>query len=349
MPDIDALLRSLRQQALADSIGKLGAHQLDAHWSLAYACGQPPEPWEIFRVPTLHLMPSTDFFTGHQSEIQEALKPKATWELLRLHAVEKIALDAGLTEQECKAHGYAGKVQYYDAANKRWDSVDIPRVRWFDGRELTRETVARTKDEFRATVDARLAKMKQKAADDPNSKRLDELAAYEKYAAGQFQVNLKKFEREKKAARAWLTKQDTTRDFAKSLFTLLRETENEVRAARGIAAVGEAWVSETELLYRVRELLPGIEVIAHGQPKWLGRQHLDIWIPAHGVGIEYHGLQHFQLVEFFGGKEAFQRVQERDIRKRALCEKNGLRLLEIIYDQDIDDSTLKGLVSERSM
>lgn len=128
---------------------------------------------------------------------------------------------------------------------------------------------------------------------------------------------------------------------------MLREAENGIRAAHGIAAVGEAWVSETELLYRVREFLPGVEVIAHGQPKWLGRQHLDIWIPAHGVGIEYHGLQHFQPVEFFGGDEAFQQVQERDSRKRELCENNGVRLVEIAYDQDIDDLTLRQLVSKR--
>lgn len=113
---------------------------------------------------------------------------------------------------------------------------------------------------------------------------------------------------------------------------------------RGIAAVGEAWVSETELLYRVRELLPGVEVIAHGQPKWLGRQHLDIWVPAYNLGIEYHGLQHFQPVGFFGGEEAFRRGQERDDRKRSLCEKNGLRLVEVIYDQDIDEARLRALV-----
>ena len=342
--DIDVLLRSLRHQAVANGIDKISTAQLNAHWSLAYACEQPPEPWEVYRIPALHLMPATDFFTSHPAEIQEALKPKATWDFLRLHAVEKLAFDADMTEQECKAHAYPGKVQYYDSTTKQWASVDVPSVRWFDGRDLTRETVARTKDEFRATVDERLAKLKHKAEDDPTPKRLAELAAYEKYVADQFQVNLKKFDAEKRAARAWLAKLDATRDLGKAIFTLLRQTENEVRAARGIAAIGEAWVSETELLYRVRELLPGVEVIPHGQPKWLGRQHIDIWIPAHRVGIEYHGLQHFQLVEFFGGEEAFRRGQERDSRKRSLCEKNGLRLVEITYDHDIDEATLRALV-----
>ena len=66
---VETLLHSLRQQALAQGTEKLGSHQLDAHWSLAYACGQPPEAWEIYRVPSLHLMPATDFFTSHPAEI----------------------------------------------------------------------------------------------------------------------------------------------------------------------------------------------------------------------------------------------------------------------------------------
>jgi hypothetical protein len=346
---IESLLVSLRTQALANDIDKLGTHQLDAHLSLAYWCKMPPEPWEIYRVPSLHLMPATDFYTRHAAEIQEALKPKATWEFLRLHAEEKLAFDASLTDDEKKGHGYPGKVQYYDIEQKRWISADVPRIRWFDGRELTRETVAQTKDEFRAISDARLVKLQQKVAKEPTSKLHAQLAAQEKYISGQLQENLRKFDNKKKINRAWLAKLDTTRDFFKAILSLLRETENEVRAAMGIAAIGEAWVSETELLYRVRELLPNVEVIAHGQPNWLGRQHIDIWIPAHGIGIEYHGLQHFQSVDFFGGEDAFQRVQERDNRKRDLCMKNGLRLVEIRYDLDVDESTLRMLIANQTV
>lgn len=341
---IEILLRSLRQQALVVGADKLGSHQLDAHWSLAYACDQAPEPWELYRVSSLYRMPTTDFFIGHSQEIQEALNSRASGDLLRLHAVEKIKLELSMTEQERKEHGYTGNVPYYDAETKMWLYVDVPKIRWFDGREITREAVARTKAEFCAAVDRRLAKLRQKAQDEPTQKCLDEFEAYEKYVSGQFQQNLKKFEVDKKSARAWLAKLDTIPDFSKTLFTLLRETENDVRNARGIPAIGEAWVSETELLYRVRELLPDVEVIAHGQPKWLGRQHLDIWIPSRAIAIEYHGLQHFQPVEFFGGEDAFLKSQERDTRKRNLCEKNGICLVEITYDQDVDDTKLRELV-----
>ena len=148
-----------------------------------------------------------------------------------------------MTEQECKAHAYPGKVQYYDFTTKQWASVDVPCVRWFDGRDLTRETVARTKDEFRATVDERLAKLKHKAEDDPTPKRLAELAAYEKYVADQFQVNLKKFDAEKRAARAWLAKLDATRDLGKQslrCFVRLKTRFARPVASRRLARLGLA-------------------------------------------------------------------------------------------------------------
>jgi hypothetical protein len=298
----------------------------------------------MYRVPFLHLMPSTDFFIKHPNEMQEALKPKATWEFLQRYALPKIALGAGMSEAERKAHGYSGNVQYYDSTINRWLSVNVRRIQWFDGRELLRETVARTKEDFHAVVSQRLAKLRQKAEFDPTPKHLAEVAGYEKYVVGQFQANLRRFDAQKRSARAWLANLDATPDFSKALFTLLREAENEVREARGLSAVGEAWVSETELLYRVRELLPGVDVLAHAQPKWLGRQHLDIWIPSLSVAIEYHGLQHFQSVEFFGGEDAFRRGQELDERKRSLCDKNGIRLVEIAHDQEIDDQALRTLI-----
>ena len=82
--EIETLLRSLRQQAIANGADKIGSHQLDAHWSLAYASDLPPELWELYRVPFLHLMPATDFFINHPQEIQEALKSRASWDLLTL-------------------------------------------------------------------------------------------------------------------------------------------------------------------------------------------------------------------------------------------------------------------------
>lgn len=47
--------------------------------------------------------------------------------------------------------------------------------------------------------------------------------------------------------------------------------------------------------------------------------------------IEYDGEQHFKPVEFFGGKEAFQKQQERDQKKNKWCKENNIPLLRIPY------------------
>lgn len=338
------LLRSLRQQAIAAGENNLGSHQLDAHWSIAYASQQLPEAWEIYRAPSLHIMPRTDFYVNHANEIQEALKPVLTWELLKKYAVPKLNLDEAMSDSDRKKHGYPGKVQYYDVSFKRWLVVDVPRVRWFDGREIIRESLLETKNELLAKIDKNLQRYKAAADKDPCQKKLDKLAEYEKFIGNLLPDRLKKFDNEKTKARTWLKKLESTPDFAKEIFAITRQAENDVRKATGVPLVGEGWVSETELLYRVRQLLPDIEVIHHGQPKWLGRQHFDIWIPSMSIAIEYHGLQHFRAIDFFGGEDAFKQGQERDNRKRELCHKNSVNLLEISYDQEVDDDTLRALL-----
>ena len=61
--------------------------------------------------------------------------------------------------------------------------------------------------------------------------------------------------------------------------------------------------------------------------KWLGLQSLDFYLPDYNVGIECQGEQHFEPVERFGGNKGFKKILERDKRKKALCEKHGVKLL----------------------
>ena len=58
-----------------------------------------------------------------------------------------------------------------------------------------------------------------------------------------------------------------------------KEITNIVREVKGLPKIGEGWISETLLYYAVKDSLPEYEVIHHGNPKWLGLQHLDIYIP----------------------------------------------------------------------
>lgn len=110
---------------------------------------------------------------------------------------------------------------------------------------------------------------------------------------------------------------------------LLREAENTLREEREIPRVGEGWLAETVLFYEIKEAFAGEPVIQHARPGWLGRQHLDIFLPVRKVAVEYQGAQHDRPVAFFGGEEAFMRTVQRDRRKLLLCKQNDVSLIYV--------------------
>lgn len=118
----------------------------------------------------------------------------------------------------------------------------------------------------------------------------------------------------------------------------LRESENIIRKKYGLPNVGEGWVSETELYYKIKEKYGKKFNVTHGaRPKFLGRQHLDIYIEELSVAIEYQGKQHFEPVDFFGGKKAFRENQKRDQRKQKLCIENGVEIIYVTESCKIED------------
>lgn len=125
--------------------------------------------------------------------------------------------------------------------------------------------------------------------------------------------------------------------FGQYIRDLLRKAEDQWRAKNSLPAVGEGWKSETELYFRVKKRLPNQDVIMHGKPKWLGRQHFDIWIPALKVAIEYQGRQHDEPIDFFGGEAAFEKNRQRDARKKSLCKRHGVNLIEVRPGYDLEE------------
>ena len=109
----------------------------------------------------------------------------------------------------------------------------------------------------------------------------------------------------------------------------VREAENRLRDSLGEKRVGEKWDEETKLFYTVKKMFPDLQVIHHGQPDWLGRMHLDIWIPELKIAIEYHGQQHFEEMKHFGGAESLEVTQKRDALKRSACKREGVQLFEV--------------------
>ena len=67
-------------------------------------------------------------------------------------------------------------------------------------------------------------------------------------------------------------------------------------------------------------------------PEWLGRQHLDFFLPDNNCAIECQGRQHFEPTDFGGkgelfAKQMFEKLVELDSMKRSLCKEHGLKLL----------------------
>ena len=79
---------------------------------------------------------------------------------------------------------------------------------------------------------------------------------------------------------------------------------------------------------------------------WLGKQHLDFYLPDYNIGIECQGAQHFIPTDFAGkGKEVaivnLEEIKSRDIRKKKLCDENNVRIIycgderSIKYDKSL--------------
>tara|TARA_B110001452_G_scaffold264724_1_gene268197 strand:- start:57 stop:1751 length:1695 start_codon:yes stop_codon:yes gene_type:complete len=115
------------------------------------------------------------------------------------------------------------------------------------------------------------------------------------------------------------------------------DSQNDFREKKGLPKIGEGWISETELYYLLKNEFPNETLLHHGKPKWLGRQHVDIWFPDKNIGVEYQGLQHDQPVDFFGGEEGFKKGQERDDRKKSLFKKNKSHLIEVRKGYNLDE------------
>jgi hypothetical protein len=106
------------------------------------------------------------------------------------------------------------------------------------------------------------------------------------------------------------------------------EPLNILRERLGLPRIGEGWISETKLFYQLKLEFHDQVVLQHWKPKWLGRQHFDVYFQELNIAIEFQGAQHFRSIEYFGGKKAFEQNVKRDKRKKELCEMNDC---DIIY------------------
>lgn len=137
-----------------------------------------------------------------------------------------------------------------------------------------------------------------------------------------------------------------TRMYRRACSSLDRAIENVVREEFGFARVGEGRISETQLYKVVCRMYADQDVLQRHRPSWLEGLELDIYIPDLSLAFEYQGQQHFYPVEAWGGKEAFEALQERDARKAHLCVENSVRLVTIDYTEPLIESHIRARLAE---
>ena len=106
------------------------------------------------------------------------------------------------------------------------------------------------------------------------------------------------------------------------------------------------WKSE-ELVYKIiLKIYKQNGVIYQHRPHFLrsslGHQlSYDVYISEKKIAVEYQGKQHFEPVEYFGGKEAYERQKQRDEEKAALSKMNGIKLVYINYWEEITPELIR--------
>ncbi|KQT20558.1 hypothetical protein ASG31_17475 [Chryseobacterium sp. Leaf404] len=122
-----------------------------------------------------------------------------------------------------------------------------------------------------------------------------------------------------------------------------RSLENHIRQEKGFDEVG-SYVMEKHLLNLLTVEFPLYTIISQHSPKWLSGQRFDIFIEELNIAIEYNGIQHFEPIDFFGGTEGLARTQFLDNQKREKSLENGVKIFNINYNQDFNESFSKLLI-----
>lgn len=100
------------------------------------------------------------------------------------------------------------------------------------------------------------------------------------------------------------------------------------------------WKSERLVFEYCKNIFGEDDVLFQYSPSFLGKKSYDVYIISEAIAIEYQGLQHFQAVDFFGGKEHLEDQQLRDKDKKYLSKLNGVTLIEILYNEVISEELI---------
>lgn len=93
------------------------------------------------------------------------------------------------------------------------------------------------------------------------------------------------------------------------------------------------WKSEAEMFRIIKEKYPSARM--HASPDWLSPQHLDVYIEDMNIAFEYQGTQHFLAIDIFGGDQGLKKRLKLDLRKKDLCTKHGVKLVEWMFQEPV--------------
>ncbi|MDB2389994.1 hypothetical protein N9X12_02070 [Alphaproteobacteria bacterium] len=122
--------------------------------------------------------------------------------------------------------------------------------------------------------------------------------------------------------------------------------ENETRKEFGFSKIGEGWIGESILAKLVRSIYPNETIERHYRPAWLEGLELDIFISSKKLGFEYQGQQHYFPVKHWGGQKALKELQLRDRKKKRICDRRGVKLIEVSFRDPLTEDFLKEKVFE---
>lgn len=73
------------------------------------------------------------------------------------------------------------------------------------------------------------------------------------------------------------------------------------------------------------------------------KRRYDFFLPTFNTIIEFNGIQHYEYVPYFHSKRTLKEEQARDIEKIVYCAENGINLIVIKYDDNINEKIMCSL------
>jgi very-short-patch-repair endonuclease len=101
---------------------------------------------------------------------------------------------------------------------------------------------------------------------------------------------------------------------------------------------GCQYCNESHLESEVRESLKNFGIEHKSQKKfgWLREKlelPLDFYLPKLNIVIECQGIQHFEIIEHFGGQKNYEIRVKRDKLKKQLCDEHGIELIYFTHEK----------------